>query len=412
MTPNTVIVLLDDVGVDQISAYGYPGAPPTPTFDALADQGVRFDQAWATPVCSPTRAALITGEFADRNEVGAVIMAKQDKEMPLSVRTLPELLRRADQRWASAAIGKWHMATLASASGAEHALLQGFDWFAGSMNNIGVPPVDEPDVPRSYVAWDRVGFDGQVHLETTFSTTAITTDAIAALTVMPEPFVLYVAYHAAHRPLMVPPGALPEGAEVDENELFALNVAAADAEIARLLDALGDRRANTLVMVIGDNGTPSYAKDEDGQGGAKGSFREGGLRVPFVVAGPGVAHGVSDALVSVVDVVPTVLVAAGVDPAPLHLDGLPMQPALQDPAAATVHEVLYSETRHPPTGPPWRHVERAARDRDLKLVDDDGEQRLFRLDGFQEAPVARKALTAEEQARVEALEAELARHPR
>jgi arylsulfatase A-like enzyme len=409
LPPNVLVVLLDDVGVDQIEPYGFAGAPPAPVIQQLADEGLRFDQAWATPVCSPSRAALLAGRWSDRTTVGAVILARMPAELPLEVATLPELLRRAPDRWSSAAVGKWHLSTFASPSGPEHPLLQGFDWFAGSLNNIGVPPVDAEEVPRSYVAWDRVGFDGEVALETTFSTTRITTDAVAALSVLPEPFLLYVAYHAAHRPLMAPPGAVV--VRGDENELFALNVTAVDAQIGRLLDALGDRRERTVVMVIGDNGTPSHAKDGDGQDGAKGSFSEGGLRVPFVVAGPGVAQGRrTDALASVVDVAPTVLALAGVDLAPLDLDGVSLLPVLTDPTAS-VRERLYSETRSPPTGPPWRRVQRAARDRDLKVVDTGSGVRIFRVDGSAEAPVSRRELTSVEAARVRALVAELALHP-
>lgn len=419
---NVLVVLLDDVGVDKVAAYGYPDAVQTPVIQSLVDEGVRFDEAWATPVCSPTRAALLTGQFADKNRVGAVILAQSAVEMPLEVVTIPEMLAGSGTHWSTAAIGKWHLATNKSPSGTQHPWRQGFDQFAGSMNNIQVPAGVLPEVARSYAAWERVGFDGVSALETTFSTQKITDDALDALSRMREPFFLYVAYHAAHRPLMVPPVELTDGligsepgridaarvASGDETALFDLNLAVADRQIGRILDGLGDRRARTLVLVIGDNGTPSYVKDEDGQAGAKGSFTEGGLRVPFVAAGPPVtARGVSHALVSVADVFPTVMALAGVDHVDAALSGVSLLPAMAD-LAAPVHERLYSELRHPPGGP-WERVDRAARDASLKVVDLEGELTVYRIDGFTETEV--DGMHGDDRRRVKKLTAEIALHP-
>ncbi|MEQ1565957.1 MAG: sulfatase-like hydrolase/transferase [Myxococcota bacterium] len=405
MTPNVLIVLLDDVGADKVAAYGFPDAPPTPTLSALADEGVRFDQAWATPVCSPTRAALMTGRFAYRNSVGAVIMNRQVKELPLDELTLAEVARSAATPYATAAVGKWHLATADSPSGLGHAHAQGFQQFAGSMNNIAGD--------HTYVSWDRVGFDGVEAVETGFSTTVITDDAITAARHMQEPFLLYVAFHAAHRPLMPPPEAVLGGFEVDpqsETSLYDANLVAADHEIGRLLDALGERRERTVVFVIGDNGTPGHAKDAEGMEGGKGSFTEGGLRVPFLVSGPGVtARGASDALISVVDVLPTVAELAGVERLDPTLDGVSLVPAFTD-LGARVHERLYSETRHPAEGPPWRNVGRAARDASLKVVEEDGDRTVFAIDGFTEAPVDRSDLAGAERRRVRKLESEIDCH--
>jgi arylsulfatase B len=408
---NILVILLDDVGVDQISAYGYAGSAGTPTIDLLAREGMRFDSAWATPVCSPSRAALLTGQFAENNSVGQVIVPGDNVELPLSVVTLPEMLDSSGTNWGSAAAGKWHLATLNSKSGVAHPLLQGFDRFAGSMNNIA--PHGEKDLDRSYMNWERVGFDGSIAMSTTFSTTQITNDAIDALNTLQGPFFLYVAYHAGHRPLMVPPPNLTRGLTVDPNDegsLFAANVTAADTEIGRLLAALGPRRKDTLVFVIGDNGTPGYAKEAEGQEGSKGSFTEGGLRVPFIAAGPPIRRrGTSSSLVSITDVYATAMDIAGVRAVPQAMDGVSLLPVFRNPSAP-VHRVLYSEVRSPPGGGPWRSVIRAARDRSLKAVDDNGDVTLYRVNGFDEQPVDATALTPEEQARVARLEATLREH--
>ena len=158
--PNVLIVVLDDVGIDQVSPYGYPGAPPTPTLQGLADAGLRFDQAWAMPVCSPTRGALLTGRMPHRNHVGAVIKAGAPAELPLDEITLPEMLDQSGTNWSSAALGKWHLATVNSPSGTKHPILQGFDTFSGSMNNISVSSTVLPDMERSMLAWERVDTAG------------------------------------------------------------------------------------------------------------------------------------------------------------------------------------------------------------------------------------------------------------
>lgn len=414
MVTNVLLVLLDDVGVDQISAYGYPGAPPTPVIDGLADRGLRFDHAWAMPTCSPTRAALLTGRQPVHNGVGSVIQAMQPKELALSEVTIPEMLDLSGTDWSSAALGKWHLSTVRSPSAERHPHLQGFDLFAGSLNNI-VAKSDLPDRGEpSYVSWERVGFDGTTAVEHRFSTTAIVDDAIEALGQLHEPWFVYVPFHASHRPLMVPPD-LPMGGEIDpadENALFAANVAAADLQIGRLLRALGPALDHTLVFVIGDNGTPSYAKDADGQEGEKGSFLEGGVRVPFVVAGPGVVSGArTDALAHVVDVFPTLMELAGVQEAPAPLDGVSLWPVLRDPDAS-VRSFVYSELRHPAVGPPWHRVDRAVSDGHLKAIDLDGTVTVYRIDGDQEVEVTGALTRKEMRKELPALVGELERYPR
>lgn len=412
--PNVLIVVLDDVGVDQVSPYEYPGAPPTPTLQSLADSGLRFDQAWAMPVCSPTRAALLTGRMPQRNHIGAVIKAPSDDELPLDEITLPEMLARAATPYSSAAVGKWHLATVRSPSGVKHPLLQGFDLFAGSMNNIAVPVMVQPNTERSFASWERVDYSGRLEVETTFSTTKIVDDAIEALGKLKAPWLLYVAFHAAHRPLMVPPAELTGDFPVNpdnERSLYAANVVAADHELGRLLDALGSQRDDTLVFAMGDNGTPTGAKDEDGQDGGKGSFTEGGVRVPFIVSGPTVsARGETAALVHVVDVFPTLMELAGVRSVDATLDGVSLVPILKD-ASVSVHKRLYTELRHPAQGPPWSGVERAARDQTLKLVVDDGGRKVYRIDGFEEQEVPESSLSPAEHRRIRQLALELGRHP-
>lgn len=405
--PNVLIVVLDDVGIDQVSAYGFPGAAPTPVIDSLAERGLRFDAAWAMPTCTPTRAALLTGRMPHRNRLGAVLFANKDTgELPLDEVTIPEALGAAPTPYASAAVGKWHLSGPLSPSGARHPQLQGFAWFAGTLNNIR----DGQD----YALFNRVGFDGNLVDEERFSTVAIVDDAILALNRLPEPWFLYVAFHAAHKPLTVPPAELLRGFPVDpENprSVYDANVVAADHELARLLDALGPALDRTLVVVVADNGTPRDVSEDDDLRGAKGTLHEGGIRVPLVMAGPPVAaRGTTDALVHVVDLYPTLLALAGAPVGGRELDGVALRPVLADPAA-DVRELLYTEFRHPPT-PPWREVHRTVRDEGLKLIDDDGDRSIWRVEGYTERRVEAGDLSDDELERLDRLRDELKRHPR
>jgi arylsulfatase A-like enzyme len=114
--PNVLIVLLDDVGTDKIGAYAeHPRPAHTPNLDALAAEGVLFRNAWATPQCSPSRAALLTGRYGRRSGVGRTVQAYESSyELPPDELTLPEMLRGAPDAWDSSEVGKWHLATYAS----------------------------------------------------------------------------------------------------------------------------------------------------------------------------------------------------------------------------------------------------------------------------------------------------------
>ncbi|MEN0063185.1 MAG: sulfatase-like hydrolase/transferase, partial [Myxococcota bacterium] len=135
---NVLIVLMDDVGVDKVGAYGAPDAPPTPTLDQLADLGQRFDRAYAAPVCSPTRGLLLTGRHARRTGVGWIAdTGTRDYALPYDAVTIPEALwdTRGDSTYADAATGKWHLAGPNHPDVLVHANLSGFQWFSGLVGN-------------------------------------------------------------------------------------------------------------------------------------------------------------------------------------------------------------------------------------------------------------------------------------
>jgi arylsulfatase A-like enzyme len=355
MPPNLLILLGDDIGADQLTAFSREKvAAPTPVLDQLAAQGIAFQRAYAASFCSPTRAMLLTGRYPRRSGVGTgVHPGSTEPDLPAAEVLLPELLTHAPRFWDSSAIGKWHLtAPLAEAWRAP--LDQGFRWWAGTPGNLSddLGPQAEH---QSYFSWLK-STNGVVARAEGYATTDEVNDAIARTQVMSEPWLMYVAFHAAHTPLHQPPRELlPPGAEGrSEGQLYDEMVAALDHEIGRLLDSMDpELRARTIVVFLGDNGTSAGgAESEDDR--VKGSLFEGGIRVPLIVAGPGVAVGRSEALVDATDVWATVAELAGVtlpvrreDGSEVIHDGTSFVPYFADPALPTLRRWAWAEQLGP-----------------------------------------------------------------
>lgn len=345
--PNIVILLADDLGVEQLTAYGYSlGAAPTPVIDALAAGGVRFNNAWAYPICSATRAALMTGRHAFRTGIGNGINHDLEYPLQLSEIILPEMLDLGTQRaYRHAAIGKWHLGT-SIVGGNRNANLAGFEHFVGTPGNLG-----------SYSSWERTE-DGTTAISTVYPLSDKVDAALNWVNSVTDPFLLYLPFHLVHLPWHAPPAHLHtqdlSGAgppPLDPEPYFRAMLQALDTEIGRLLAGLGSRLANTVVLFLGDNGThqrllgPPFPL-----GHGKATLFEGGVRVPFIVSGPPVlAPGSScDALVHVADVFATVAELAAVDlgqvlPAGYAMDSVSLAPYLSDPGQASLRTTNFSQ---------------------------------------------------------------------
>ncbi len=244
---NVLFVVIDDVGIDHFGAYGVGVDPPqTPRMDALADEGVRFRQAYASPNCSPTRGELMSGRHARRTGLGWIVdTGHRAGELPIDAVTLPEALRTArSDPWANTALGKWHLAGPEADDYLTHANRSGFDRFAGTWGN----PIYRAGY--GYVKWDKL-VDGVEHETEGYLTTDLVDEALLHIASLPEPWFLYVAFHAAHTPLSEPPAELihtPLPKNPDENVLFNATVEALDTELGRLLDGIpaGVRADTTL----------------------------------------------------------------------------------------------------------------------------------------------------------------------
>lgn len=369
--PNVLVLVADDVGIDMISGYdAHPLAPPTPRIDALADQGVRFRNAITAPLCSPSRAMLLTGRYPYRYGVGSAIAPKPGWDLPTTERTLARMLEEGSGgAYETYAIGKWHLAT-PDHGGWDHPRKMGFDHHIGTMGNLmGYLP---DGTPQTYTRWQRV-VDGQPSVAEGYLTSATVDDALTAIHGALGPWFVYVGFHAAHFPMHRPPDALlshPVPANATEPVLYRAMVEALDTEIGRLLDGIPpDVRARTWVVFLGDNGSaPSAVLPPWPRTAAKATLTQGGVRVPFVVSGPGVGQPGrdSDALINSTDLVATVIELVGLDE-PRPNDAVSFLPVLRDPTVAAPRPVAYAE-RFPNGLDAWSWHEAMVQDAQYKLV--------------------------------------------
>lgn len=340
-TPNVLLVVADDVGVDAINCYGLGSNPaPTPTIDALAARGVRFSQAQACPLCSPTRASLLTGRHAFRTGVGTAITTGNG--LAGSEVLLPEILTPHGVQ--SALIGKWH---LGNDQGALTPTVEGFGTFTGAIGGA----------LTSYYAWPRVA-NGVTAQSTTYATTDNVNTALAFIAATPQPWFVMVSFNAGHTPYQAPPAALHTqnltGLDPATTPIpfFRAMVQSLDTELGRLLATLPVATvANTNVIVLGDNGTTGQVTEAPFSAAhAKNTVYQGGVRVPLIVAGPAVggAPRVEPGLVHVVDLFATIASLQGVNaraavPAAVALDCVDATPLLASAGQSPVRGYSYSQ---------------------------------------------------------------------
>ena len=402
LPPDIVLILADDFGVDMVRAYGEGAAPPcTPNIDALAARGMLFRNAWSSPVCSPARASLLTGRYGFRTGIGEQV-APATAGLSLSETTVPEML----QGYASTCAGKWH---LSGNLGNLHPNNSGFGHFAGSLRGE----------LTDYFQWSKV-IDGQMSTSTTYATTDTVNEAITAMSAMPHPWFLFVSFNAPHAPFHVPPpslcpspacantwcGNLPPSPTT--RDLGKAMTEAMDTEIGRLLAALDAQDPNAMVFFMGDNGTASLVSEAPFlPTHAKDTLYEGGINVPLIVRGPGVAHGECAALVSCTDLFATFAQLAQV-PATAQ-DSVSMVPYFSNPALS-LRTRVYAEGFSPNNGTlPFPTHRRAIRDSRYKLIRITGQaDELYDLqaDPF-EASNLLPNLTSQQQQAYDALQAEL-----
>jgi arylsulfatase A-like enzyme len=357
--PNIVLIVADDLGAGEIVCGGQQEIP-TPHIQSIARAGVCFTNAYVScPVCSPTRAGLMTGRYQQRFghefNPGPATDADERFGLPLEEITLAGGLKKLG--YATGMVGKWHLGYRPKF----RPLDRGFDEFFGFLGGAhsyvdakadatnpilrGNDPVDEKEYLTDAFAREAVAF-----IERHKS----------------EPFFLYLPFNATHAPLQAPDKYTNRFSQIGDarRRTYAAMLSAMDDAVGAVVEKLraSQLEENTLVFFIGDNGgpTPRTSSKNDPLSGFKGQVWEGGIRVPFVAQWKGhLPEGkVYGEPVIALDILPTAVAAAGgsASSGP-PLDGVNLLPYLSGEKTGSPHEMLYWRF-----GPQW-----AIRKGNLKL---------------------------------------------
>lgn len=347
--PNILVLLADDMG------YGDPGFQggkvPTPNLDRFAREGVKLNQFYVQPVCTPTRACLMTGRYPFRTGTVIRFTGAGTGGMLADERTLANALQ--DAGYFTGIFGKWHLGNW------EKKFLpmeRGFAYQYGHYSAL----VDYLTHEREgKLDWHR---NEKPLKEEGYSTFLIAQDAVRLLKEQKSdrPFFFYVAFNAVHSPHMAPPEYVDKYRKEYKSEaVYCGMLECMDVAIGQILSALDDLklREKTLVVFFNDNGAPAPAKNAPLRGG-KETYFEGGLRVPAVISWPGVLPGgktVNEPL-HVVDLYPTFLkLAGGSLDQPLPLDGCDAWPTIAE-GKPTPHEEIAHGTQVLRRGD-WKFIE-------------------------------------------------------
>ena len=378
--PNVVLILVDDMGYDDLGMAGNP-IVRTPHLDALAARGVQWTEFYVSPVCGLTRAALMSGRYPHHAGVPSNGMP-----MRSSVTTIAEHLR--DAGYATGIFGKWHLGDHFPSRPIDQGFEQSLVARGGIIGQLAdTPPLGrytDPILSHNGTRELQSGYATDVYFETAL-------DWMEDAKKGERPFFAYISTNAPHRPYIDPPlpeyerylaealakagdSVTPANAErLDENSRVYAMIERIDTNVGRLftrleaMDALG----NTLVIFLSDNG-PTSGRFSTGLRGGKASVLEGGIKTRFFAQWPnGFSQGVrSGRPAAHVDILPTLLDACGVEPPEDWItDGRSLLPTFRDDGAAWPERSLFFEAHRGVADPRMNYAVRTSR---WKLVRNGG----------------------------------------
>ena len=366
--PNVLLMLADDLGAKDTGFQG--GDIRTPHLDKLAGEGVRFSQLYSYPLCSPTRAGILTGRHPIRYGLAySVVRPYATYGLSPAETTIAQVFKEAGYQ--TAIIGKWHLGHFNKRL---HPLSRGFDHFYGHVNGA----IDYFNHTRDGgIDWQR---NGRSVIEEGYATDLIAAEANRWINARDpaRPFFLYVPWNAPHTPLQAPERWLREYSSIADpkRRTFAAMVSALDAATGAIMDNL--RRQNlmeeTVIVFLSDNGGPR------GQGADNGPLRlgkasvyEGGIRVPGFIRYPAALQpGKSAQVMTPTDWLPTLAAAAGIEPkTAFPLDGVNLWPLLTSGRTEPRRDLFFCVQGE--TGP----KQHALRDGNIKFISIAGKEAIY-----------------------------------
>ncbi|XP_061629417.1 arylsulfatase A [Phyllopteryx taeniolatus] len=355
--PNFLVLFADDLGFGDLGCYGHPSSL-SPNLDRLAAGGLRFTDFYCTsPLCSPSRASLLTGRYQTRLGIyPGVLYPGSVGGLPLNETTIAEVLKPLG--YATAAVGKWHLGV--GPNGTFLPTRQGFDEYLGipyshdmgpchnltcfppdvkcfGMCDVGtvlVPLMHNEDIKEQPVNF--------LDLERAYSD--FSASFIASTSKRKQPFFLYYPSHHTHYPQYAGPGA----AGKTSRGPFGDSLLEFDNTVGKLLATLEESGVinNTLVFFTADNGPSLMRMSRGGNAGAlrcgKGTTYEGGMREPAIAFWPGtITPGVTRELASSLDILPTIARLAGARVPPVALDGFDMTEILTNQGKSKREAIMF-----------------------------------------------------------------------
>ena len=347
--PTIVLIMADDLGYGDISCYGNTSIH-TPNLDSLAARGIRFTDFHSNgSVCSPTRAALMTGKYQHRTGVGGVITAKNHRDvgLPLDEITIAEELKK--YKYNCAMFGKWHLGY----SKEYNPTLQGFDEFKGyvSGNVDYLAHIDQEGYPDWWM-------DSEIHNEQGYSTDLITEYGVDYIKrnrpeITDTPFFLYLPYETPHSPYQTRESealrtlGTPGTRHVEADSIPSIYkemVEIMDEGIGKIIEALKEtgQYETSIIVFISDNGANKRGSNGPLRG-FKGGAYEGGSRVPAIISYPDkIQQGViNDQVVLSMDLLPTLLDFIGEKPSATNIDGISIKDNLLHQADLPQRDVFF-----------------------------------------------------------------------
>lgn len=458
--PNFIVLIGDDMAIETLSCYKVGENPAvTPNLDQLCHSGVRFDNFWAQPACSPTRATILTGQFGFANGVGAPVTGIQgvdwkvpdqtntqgnamarnamamggngmaplapnpnniNPSIPSNAKTFVQALK-AQRNYQTAAVGKWHLANDTNGR-FDHPAVAGFDHYAGGLRAGNI---------ISFEGWSKTIDGSEPFGKTGYAMSDKIDDSIAWLELVDEtkPWLLWVAFNAPHSPFHKPPVELlhsdeakalnnegPIGGE-DPTSYYRAMVEAIDSETARLLSTLDDETlANTYVIFIGDNGTPDETVTAPFKSGkAKVSLYQGGVNTPLMIAGPGIEAGrTSKSLANSVDLFATIMDLSNISlddakPSDQPFHSVSLVPILTGDANTQVRDFAYADIFGSVRGAQLNS--RTIRNDEYKLIQhlNNNTEELYKLtdDPYENSNLLASELNTEQQENYDSLKGEI-----